>query len=979
MATLGSALIYVRAVTDKLKGDLTSAERDVDGSAKKMGSSISAIPWAKVAATATAAFGLVAVAMNKAVKAANEQELAEAKLTAVIKASGNAAGFTANQMFDMATEMQRTTKYGDELNISSMAVLASFKNIAGDAFPRTMKAAADMATVMGTDLQSAIVMIGKAMNDPIANLSAMSRAGVQFTVDQKAMVKELWLAGDMMGAQTIILKELESQFGGAAVAARDTFGGAMIGVSGVIGDLWEEIGFTITKNKDFIKGLQDLEKVIIEATPAVGKFFKNAIYLAQDVSWAVGVVAKDTKSWYDFLIGDALKTTERMGEATGDWIVAQMGVNTEILKNKDALAIARKEGTDFYDGMKQDANAFDQNMKGVNVKITTYAKDAAAESEIAWGIAAAEIAKTWDEERRDADGLNRYLEEENQKMVDELALQWEEGYKTIDQFTQDGLDDFIAEWDEGYKTLDTLTEQELKDFTAEWDEGFKDVEENKDGMVAGFKAGMEDIVGHAGTMADATKGLVTDMRDGMSGVISDMVDQMVDGTITLESLGEAMAGMLENSFKRFASRMLDKVLDTIIEVIAANVAAGASAAGGRAAGWGGVTAAAAEVSLYLAGATAAITGARTVAETFAEGGWLGENPCGGMINCGSGVADDVFLGTTPGVNHWGMGGEFVVNKKSTAKYRPILEKINRGYGDGGDVSGYIPWKSVADMLAFGSLASAGYGFASGGPMGALGAMATFLGSTIAGSFAGKAANYAANKTGLWAGGGPIPGYANQGHFNVPGIKDDWLKPGKGKPGFDDLFPGGNVPGIPDDWFNIPTNPDEAWDQLKDMGKDVWNNIKDCVSDIIDWDDLGEWLLKMVRQPLKQVSKDMVAPGVYHPDGLKVIEDILGGGWKLIKEFIKEFVPSPKDILGCFETGTNYVPRDGAYYLHQGEAVVPARENSAGPRINISFVNKGIITTNDVDAWFAERFERVQSRRMGIQYQAIKMDQVGLAL
>jgi len=72
-------------------------------------------------------------------------------------------------------------------------------------------------------------------------------------------------------------------------------------------------------------------------------------------------------------------------------------------------------------------------------------------------------------------------------------------------------------------------------------------------------------------------------------------------------------------------------------------------------------------------------------EDWAEGGWLGKNPRGGMINQGSGVKDDVFLGLT---SNYGMGGEYVVNKKATAAYLPLLEAINsKGFDTGGLVGG----------------------------------------------------------------------------------------------------------------------------------------------------------------------------------------------------------------------------------------------------------------------------------------------------
>ena len=96
-----------------------------------------------------------------------------------------------------------------------------------------------MAQRFGTDVKSSIIQLGKALNDPIANLSALSRAGIQFSDDQKKMIKSLIDSGNQAQAQRVILKELEVQFGGSARAARDTFGGAIKALHNAFGDLLE--------------------------------------------------------------------------------------------------------------------------------------------------------------------------------------------------------------------------------------------------------------------------------------------------------------------------------------------------------------------------------------------------------------------------------------------------------------------------------------------------------------------------------------------------------------------------------------------------------------------------------------------------------------------------------------------------------------------------------------------------------------------
>jgi len=81
--------------------------------------------------------------------------------------------------------------------------------------------ALDMSTIFGGTAASNAKVLGKALNDPIKGLSALSRVGVQFTDEQKEMITALQNAGDMAGAQAIIMEELQSQVGGTAVATAD--------------------------------------------------------------------------------------------------------------------------------------------------------------------------------------------------------------------------------------------------------------------------------------------------------------------------------------------------------------------------------------------------------------------------------------------------------------------------------------------------------------------------------------------------------------------------------------------------------------------------------------------------------------------------------------------------------------------------------------------------------------------------------------
>lgn len=179
------------------------------------------------------AFGLA-----KSVQMATEAEQAEKKLSAVLRATGNAAGFTSEELRQYAADLQKVTNFEDDATVSAMAVLATFTQIKGSAFKDAVAAAQDLSAVMGQDLQSSIVQIGKALNDPIKGVTALQRVGVSFTAEQKKQIQNLVQQGKLFEAQQMILSELRTEFGGAAQAMADP----MAQMQNVLGDLGEKLG-----------------------------------------------------------------------------------------------------------------------------------------------------------------------------------------------------------------------------------------------------------------------------------------------------------------------------------------------------------------------------------------------------------------------------------------------------------------------------------------------------------------------------------------------------------------------------------------------------------------------------------------------------------------------------------------------------------------------------------------------------------------
>jgi hypothetical protein len=243
--------------------------RGVVGAAKKLraqvGASLAGVAnIAKRVAASIGIIGAAAVAVGKRMVAQYQQDAAaEAKLSATLKATGYAAGFTTGQLKKQAAELQKTTGVGDETILSMQGILATFKNVRGDVFTQATSAILDMGAAMGkagkgsADVEAAVIQVGKALNDPIRGMAALNRVGIQFTEQQRKQITTLQESGDIQAAQAIVLKELETQFGGTAKAVADSTGG-MIQLKNVLGDAQEEIGRVIVDGNSF-KGV--IEKV----------------------------------------------------------------------------------------------------------------------------------------------------------------------------------------------------------------------------------------------------------------------------------------------------------------------------------------------------------------------------------------------------------------------------------------------------------------------------------------------------------------------------------------------------------------------------------------------------------------------------------------------------------------------------------------------------------------------------------------------
>lgn len=172
-----------------------------------------------VGLVAGAAFTGYTASIMASVYAYREQEKVGQEVEAIIQSTGGIAGMTSEAIQDLAESLSKSTTFSKLQVERGEEVLLTFDRIGKDTFPAATRAVLDLAQRMGGDTSSAAQTLGRALQDPMNGMQMLRRAGILFTDQQKHQIETMELSGNIAGAQAIILKQVESQYGGMAKAA----------------------------------------------------------------------------------------------------------------------------------------------------------------------------------------------------------------------------------------------------------------------------------------------------------------------------------------------------------------------------------------------------------------------------------------------------------------------------------------------------------------------------------------------------------------------------------------------------------------------------------------------------------------------------------------------------------------------------------------------------------------------------------------
>lgn len=229
---------------DQAKAALNSVGSAADSTGNTLKKSLGTALGVAAGVGAVAIGSLTAVLVDSTKVAMKHQDVM-AQTVQALKSTKDASGETAASISKMSEALSKTTKFSEDTIQSGQNLLLTFTGIGKDVFPETTQAMLDLSQATGQDMKSSAIQLGKALNDPLTGMSALQRVGVTFSASEKEQIKTMMAHNDTIGAQKVMLHELETEFGGSATAAGKTFAGQIAILKNNFEDLKVKIGTAI--------------------------------------------------------------------------------------------------------------------------------------------------------------------------------------------------------------------------------------------------------------------------------------------------------------------------------------------------------------------------------------------------------------------------------------------------------------------------------------------------------------------------------------------------------------------------------------------------------------------------------------------------------------------------------------------------------------------------------------------------------------
>lgn len=232
---------------EKTNSSLGTKLKSVGSSMTNVGKSLSLGLTAPIVGAGIAAF-----------KMADDYGDAAATVQQHIKTMGVAGQVSFKGLADSARQFSMQTGIAQTELLGASGKLITFANVAkrGTGFiNETTQAAADLSASGFGSISSASVMLGKALDNPVKGLTALTRVGVSFSDKQAKVITKLMDTGQTAKAQGMILQAVQAQIGGTAKKIADPWDKAKASLQAAAITIGQALVPIVSKVADYIAKL----------------------------------------------------------------------------------------------------------------------------------------------------------------------------------------------------------------------------------------------------------------------------------------------------------------------------------------------------------------------------------------------------------------------------------------------------------------------------------------------------------------------------------------------------------------------------------------------------------------------------------------------------------------------------------------------------------------------------------------------------
>jgi hypothetical protein len=190
------------------------------------------------------------------IDAAQKQEDAINKLSQALRSSGEFTKGAVKDFEAYASQIQKVSKFGDEVVLSQLAIAKSFE-ATNDQAKNLIQAAINLEGTFGGSLEERVQQLGQTLTGTAGRLG-------RIIPEFQNLTKEQLRSGDALDI-------INQKFAGAGQAQLDTYSGRVKSLSNALGDLQEEIGFAITKSSSWNSVIKFTKQTIEGITSSIQK------------------------------------------------------------------------------------------------------------------------------------------------------------------------------------------------------------------------------------------------------------------------------------------------------------------------------------------------------------------------------------------------------------------------------------------------------------------------------------------------------------------------------------------------------------------------------------------------------------------------------------------------------------------------------------------------------------------------------------